>query len=409
MKPWYAVPILLCLLPAPGCRTSQHIAALQRDNRLKEDEIYRLRWQVDEYEEELERCRQARGTGSESAPAPGPGVTLLQRLGAARDGGESDPSEMSVQVGESISSDQFLQSRDLETPPDGPPAPPDPPDDDTDGIPAPAWPSPTEDASEADEAPRWSPPPTDSPEPQARSEGPRFGLPDEPSLPNEPDEASGPEEPAEPSPAEPSPAAVNESRGVARMRIDPAATGGHNLDGQVGDDGLRVVLELFDRNDRPLLTPSEVSIVLLDPDPVLQGDAARVARWDFTADEVAAAIRASDGAATGIPLKVVWRDKIPQNENLQVFVRYTTADGRQLEDTVEVRVRLTDGSASAGWRSAPQHSPPPPPEEDRATTRPEPSAASTRFASRRHSSAPSREPKPDAPRLKRPQWSPNRP
>lgn len=398
MKPWYAIPLLVCLLPSAGCRTNQHIAALQRDNRLKEDQIYRLRWQVDEYEEKLERCRQAQGTGSGPAPGPGPGATLLQRLGAARDAESSSPSELSVQVGESMSSDQFLQSRDLETAPDGPPLPPDPPGEDTDGVPEPAWPGPTEDASEADEAPRWSPPPADSPEPQAGSDGPLFGLPDEADEPSLPDE-----------PAEPNPVAGYDGPGVARMRIDPAATGGHNLDELAGDDGLRVVLELFDRNDRPLRTPAEVSIVLLDPDPALQGDAARVARWDFTADEVAAAIRASDGAATGIPLKVVWRDKVPRNETMQVFVRYTTADGRQLEDTIEVRVRLADSSASAGWRTAPRHSPPPPPEEDRATSRPEPPAAATRFASRRHSSAPSREPEPDAPRLKRPQWSPNRP
>ncbi len=382
MRIWYAALVLLCCVLPAGCRTNQHIAALQHDNRLKEDEIYRLRWQLEDCQEDLDRHTQTQRSDTAPARAAPPGRTILDRLGAPATPVESAPSELSVEIGEPILPEDFQEPRDVQKPLDGPVLPfPEPADE----VPSPSLPTVEEPESE-DEAPRKSPPPpkaNDAPSKTARAPSAEGGTA--------------------------APRSAKDSRQVAQLRIDASATGGYNHDGQPGDDGLEVVIQLLDEGGRPIRAPAEVNLVLLDPNPSLQGDAAHVARWDFTADEVAGAIRAAAGDA-GIPLKLVWRNKVPQNEHLHLFVRYTTADGRRLEDDLQLRIRLRGTGASSGWKTAPQENPPPPPEEeDRATTQPEPPNERTRLASR---SQPAPAPPPDPapqPRLNRPQWSPNRP
>jgi len=431
MKIWYPALVLFCCTLALGCRTSQHVAALQRDNRLKEDEIYRLRWQLQDCQEELERYEHGEVSGITRPAAPRPGQTLLERLGAPAAPQSDSPSELSVQVGESISPDEFLKARDVDQPEDGPAlfvpqsdtdaSTPDAstPDasaadasaaDDTEarddsagnadmGV-APSWSEPGETrpgdgAQPADEAPRWSPP--TGRQPEQPSPDTRFRVPAEPE--------DGPVLPS-PNDGGKQPLLAEQGGQVTQLRIDTEHTGGHNLDGRSGDDGLMLVIHPLDEQGRSLHVPAAVSIVLLDP--ALKGEAARVARWDFTADEVASAIRATGGAQAGIPLKVVWRNVMPQNEVLHLFVRYTTADGRRLEDQTEIRIRLPGSPASAGWRTAPEQGPPSPPQEDRSTSNPEEPDQHTRFASRDQAASQQAVP-PAQPRLRRPTWSPNRP
>ncbi len=414
MRIWYAALVVLCCMLAVGCRTSQHVAALQRDNRLKEDEIYRLRWQLEDYQEELGRNQQAKQAGLDSPSESRSGETLLERLRARNAPTRSATPELSVEVGETISPDEFLKSRDVETSDSGPslflPEPSTTTDDNQ--VPPPAWTEPDE-TKPGDEAPRWSPP-AGQQKPSDAARDTRLRVPSVEQA------DAAPPSPAERADAAPRPPAKREGAAPlptgsggrpTQLRIDPDATGGHNLDAQPGDDGLQVVFHPLDENGHLLRVPAAVSIVLLDPS--LEGEAARVARWDFTEDEVAAAIRASGNDEGGIPLKVVWRDRVPRNEVLHLFVRYTTADGRKLEDQIEVRIRLTASPTSAGWKTAPQQNPPLPPKEDRSTNNPEQPSDRTRFASRSLSVA--REPAPreparaPEPRLQRPKWSPDRP
>ncbi len=424
MKIWYAALVVLCCTLAVGCRTSQHVAALQRDNRLKEDEIYRLRWQLEDSQENLDRREQARQGGTDGPFASRSGETPLERLRSRTAPTRSASSELSVEVGETISPDEFLKSRDVETPDNGPSLfLPEPPTTNDDNRPPPASPESNEpepdELKPGDEAPRWSPRSSQQAPSDAMRDTRRRISPEEqedaaPPLPPKrrdaaplpPADAEGAAPPIPPKRANTAPILIEDGGRVAQLRIDPDATGGHNLDAQPGDDGLQVVFRPLDENGHLLRVPAAVSVVLLDP--ALEGEAARVARWDFTEDEVAAAIRASGSDERGIPLKVVWRDRAPRNEVLHLFVRYTTADGRKLEDQIEMRIRLTASPTSAGWKTTPRQNSPSPPEEDRSTSNPEPPSDYTRFASRSQSVA--RESAPVAQlRLKRPKWSPDRP
>jgi hypothetical protein len=83
-----------------------------------------------------------------------------------------------------------------------------------------------------------------------------------------------------------------------------------------------------DRRGASLQAASPISVVVIDP--ALSGPAARVARWDFTAQQVAGA-RASSESGDGFRLRLRWPGaQGPAHKELHMFVRYETADGRKL-------------------------------------------------------------------------------
>ena len=57
MKTWQIVVVGLLSLALAGCQTDPNIALLEQDNRRKEDEIYRLREQLEDCQAELQAAR----------------------------------------------------------------------------------------------------------------------------------------------------------------------------------------------------------------------------------------------------------------------------------------------------------------------------------------------------------------
>lgn len=132
---------------------------------------------------------------------------------------------------------------------------------------------------------------------------------------------------------------------VTHLHINRAATRGRNTDGQPGDDLLVIGLEPRDRYGRFVPAPSQVSLVLLDPD--LQGQAARVAQWSFDATTVA---EGAQNAAVQpmILLEAAWPKRPPTNSRLQLWARYTTRDGRILQTRETIHI-TPPGDLSARW------------------------------------------------------------
>ena len=86
-------------------------------------------------------------------------------------------------------------------------------------------------------------------------------------------------------------------------------------------------------------------------DPALEGRAARIARWDFDADEVADHVRRNrDGGS--LQFELPWPTQ-PQHSDLRLFVRFITFDGRRLEANLPIEVQLGDfGFLDHGWRKS---------------------------------------------------------
>jgi hypothetical protein len=136
---------------------------------------------------------------------------------------------------------------------------------------------------------------------------------------------------------------------VTHLFLNPILTRGVNLDQNPGDDGLTLVLE--PRNQAGQFVPhaGPVSIVVLDP--TKSGDAARIARWNF--DEQLASQRINrQRDQRGIHLQLPWPGGAPSTDQVKLFVRYETADGRKVEAQHDVVLNPTS-TASQRWTPRP--------------------------------------------------------
>ncbi|MBI3838743.1 MAG: hypothetical protein HY288_12520 [Planctomycetia bacterium] len=118
--------------------------------------------------------------------------------------------------------------------------------------------------------------------------------------------------------------------------INKRLTGGMDRDGQNGDEGILVVFEPRDASGQLVKTAGTVSVVLLDP--AEQGPAARVARWDFAADEVTSHFQ-NTVFGRGLQFELPWPGNPPKNRDLQLFVRFTTAAGEKLTTDMKIQIR----------------------------------------------------------------------
>jgi len=85
-------------------------------------------------------------------------------------------------------------------------------------------------------------------------------------------------------------------------------------------------------------------------DRARKGEAARVARWDFTPAETASLFRRA-GSGAAIHLAMAWPANPPKHRKLQLFVRYITGDGRKLEANQSIEIALP-GDRTARWTPA---------------------------------------------------------
>ena len=136
---------------------------------------------------------------------------------------------------------------------------------------------------------------------------------------------------------------------VTQLHLNPLHTSGADFDHRPGDDGLTVVVEPRSASGAFVPQPGPLSIVLLDPS--LEGEAARVARWEIDVEQARQAMHRSE-AARGIRLELPWPDRPPANSQLKLFVRMETAAGEKFEAGRDVLVTLP-GAFSQRWTPRP--------------------------------------------------------
>lgn len=191
--------------------------------------------------------------------------------------------------------------------------------------------------------------------PSLELETPEIEIPDAPRelpggnrLPSETAPAEtlpGPGGAAMKTPVEEKPYTPPEDLRVTHVVINPVLTTGHNFDRRPGDDGISVVIEPRNADDEFVPRAGDVSIALLDP--AAEGEAQRVARWDFPLDEATHRIR-TDKFGRGLVFKLPWPDDPPQRTRLHVFVRYTSDDGREMQADQPIEI-AEQGEYSNRW------------------------------------------------------------
>ncbi len=308
--------LLIVALPAlilSGCmhqaRNNQQL--LERELRLQEDCIWRLKWAMEDQQRALDDARQQAETFKKEADAlrgkaaTGPDLSPPSSILAPSGGGgrDRDPSQL-------------------------PPAPNTGPlvEPGTEIAPPALPPVPGKSGSSGGSG-RSNPP-----RPKTEISGPAFT------------QASAISEIPSQRPVDSSHVAerLNPDVKIDRILLDEGLSGGLNLDGKPGDELLSVAIEQRDAKDSQIIAPGDVSIVVVDPS--VEGRAAKIARWDFDADEVAKHVRRNrQGAA--LQFELPW-PKQPEHSDLRLFVRFTTYDGRKLEANLPIEVQL---AGSRGW------------------------------------------------------------
>ncbi|MDX1946171.1 MAG: hypothetical protein SFU86_12300 [Pirellulaceae bacterium] len=284
---WSAVLTTLLLAGCQGPQVATHIDSVNAEYRQLEDYVYCLEDENLRLQQELEHAQANHQRGRSAEPARGGLFRRTPRTESAEPAGPSDPGLPNIEMPNS---------------------------------------------------------PGNTPPRSSTLQKPASDVPESLDLAPPSVELPAPSEPA------PLPPPVRPTDGkVTHITLNSLLTGGIDLDGQAGDDGLSVVIE--PRNAAEQLVPDAgaVSVVVLDPSR--QGEAARVARWDFDLSATRSKLQAT-AAAPGITLQMPWPAEAPKSTTLQLFVRYESPDGRKLESSREIYIAPL-GQASQRWTPRP--------------------------------------------------------
>ena len=317
------IAIALPLVFSTGCaqmykqRVNQQL--WEREMRLQEDCIYKLRWQLEDTQRQLEDANQRLNTSTKEngvlRDSVGPDLGAPPPFGGSSGSGRSSeaprlpaaPGMPSIDTGK-----EFIPGSG--TPP---------------GSSAPSL-------NPATPTPR--PGGTSIKSPELRSPG---IAPASYNADLKTDLAGNPLRPSE---------RINPDADVERILLNPNRTGGLNSDGVEGDDMLSIVVEERSPGDQQILAPGDLSIVLVDP--ALEGREAKIGRWDFDSDEVSRHVRRNKQGGS-FQFELPFQTK-PEHSDLRVFVRFTTFDGRRLEANLPIEIDLGNREAKAGrWKLAP--------------------------------------------------------
>lgn len=298
------------LLLAAGCRTSPRQELIEQEHRFLEDKIWQLKGLIDEYELQLDSCQREN-------------ESLLKELGELRTNGRRRSGGRS----EGELTPPAVEDADA-APYEGPPiiSPPSPDVPEGEHIVLPEGIS-SDDAAASEEAI----------EQDRRAAGRAIGRPQAGRV-NRRLSSHGASEP--------------QDEVVAQITLNRKLTGGHNVDAQPGDEGVMVVVEPLNAAGELIEVPGAVSIVVLDP--AIEGEAARVARWDFTSREAAKHLKRTP-MGDGLHFDLRWPHSPPSHRLLNLYVRYTTADGRRLQVEKQIDIE-PPGAEHTGerWTRTPQ-------------------------------------------------------
>jgi hypothetical protein len=201
---------------------------------------------------------------------------------------------------------------------------------------------------------------------------------------------------------------------VEAITIRPVVAGGRRAEQSPGGDGIALWIEPRDQAGNLVRAAAPVAVVVLDPDPSTVGPAARIGRWDF-ASEATAAFYRKTATAEGIFLELTWPGDPPKHRTLEVFVRYTTDDGRKIEARRPIHLDPANQSAvepHSTWSRRPAPAPVAttayPSDHSPAATEKDRSTASDALPPQRPRKSSSSGDESEKSKLEPPTWSPDR-
>ena len=116
-------------------------------------------------------------------------------------------------------------------------------------------------------------------------------------------------------------------------------------------EGLHAEFQMKDAAGNIILAPGPTVIVVTDPTKT--GDASRISKWNYTAEDIADIIN-NGQAGISIPLNMAWAKSCPENLDLELHILYSTSDGRLLTHRAKVNLAARSTSQPSGIAAAPQ-------------------------------------------------------
>jgi len=294
MRTWITATALAAVLAA-GCKSDLNQQLLERELRYQEDQIYKL-------QDELETaCLRLESTQGENA-------SLRRQLGVADDPA-AGPRRAPVR----------MPAGTLPAPVTVPPA-----------LEIP-------DAIRGPSAPRAAPPVEVAP-PALEGVPP---LPTDAAVPVVPGDAlSLPELPAAGQRLAHE-ELLSDGNPATHLVVNPDRTVCLDADGDGRSDGLTVVFEPRDADERLVAVAGPVSIAVFDAaagaDPST-GEAVPIASWEIPAEETLARFRRTT-RARGVQLQLPWQGRGPAGDHVRVAVRLAPPDSAPIEADATIAVR----------------------------------------------------------------------
>ena len=140
---------------------------------------------------------------------------------------------------------------------------------------------------------------------------------------------------------------------ITEIIVNRDASGGENVDGLFGDEGLNLLVQPRTANGSVYLEAGELSVDLIDPKA--SPDNQTVGHWQFMPAETELFFAKDRHEGDGILLHLPWEQNLPTTRNLVVSVSFITSDGRNLSTSSRLRVDpplpgySPDDPQVAGW------------------------------------------------------------
>lgn len=288
---------------ACGCKTDISQQLLERELRMQEDQIYLLQ------DELQDKCSRLDRIASEN-------TSLKKQLGIV-DPDASLPRNISLPPGVAA--------------PARPPqmAPPALTLPEPVGVP----PVGSGSAPSANDGPRFSPPASATP-PASMAPPALDGVPPLPAIPGD----RGAADPSVRRLSHEESLAVEGQ--ISHIVVNPSKTECFDGNGDGASDGLAIVFEPRDADERLVTAAGDVTIKAFDPAAAdtTGGEGVCIATWEIAAADALAHFRRTS-RARGLHFTLPWQGSPPAADHVRLFVRLTTFDGKSFETDATVRAR----------------------------------------------------------------------
>ncbi len=129
---------------------------------------------------------------------------------------------------------------------------------------------------------------------------------------------------------------TDSSEVITQIAINRSVSGGQDLDGVPGHEGLELLIQPQTQYGSVVQSPGELVVSVFDAGE--SQSRKRVGVWRFAPNEVKNFFVKQESVERGILLHLPWNRITPTSRKLKVVVRYTTRDQRQLETSTVIDI-----------------------------------------------------------------------